>query len=367
MADHIENNTGIDTSPDQGNDFFSSTSALKEGDLSDPLSYEPRNLNDLSGNEAAQKAKRHRRWRVVLIVALIIILLALGIFAYIAYTYWNGQKAYDDLADQYFSAPEDGNLDDFYVDWDALRAINPDVVGWVYVPNTEISYPIAHRDGDDDYYLTHTFSNDEASNFGAEYGCIMLSGVNKADFSDEVNVIYGHNMANGSMFALFSKFYDSDTFNEHRTIYLLTPTGNYQLRSFAVNHVEGSDTSIVIPYFGTSEELEEYVSKRLENSVVEPDSDPPDPSSVNQVFAFSTCDGSNNTYRYVTFCLVQEYVRTAPEDSGSSEEALDGDMAADAEAGDMAAEEALDGDMAAEVEAGDMAAEVEAPPEENAQ
>ncbi|MFR7405086.1 MAG: class B sortase, partial [Coriobacteriaceae bacterium] len=114
------------------------------------------------------------------------------------------------------------NLADLVVDWDALRAINPDIVAWVYMPGTIINYPVAHKDGDSEYYLHHNFSLGEGS-FGAEFGSIMLSGENAGDFSDEVNILYGHHMRNGSMFALFAEFRDSAIFNEHRTIYLLTP------------------------------------------------------------------------------------------------------------------------------------------------
>ena len=81
---------------------------------------------------------------------------------------------------------------------------------------------MAHKDGDSEYYLHHNFSLGEGS-FGAEFGSIMLSGENAGDFSDEVNILYGHHMRNGSMFALFAEFRDSAIFNEHRTIYLLTP------------------------------------------------------------------------------------------------------------------------------------------------
>ena len=42
----------------------------------------------------------------------------------------------------------------------------------------------------------------------------MLSGENAGDFSDEVNILYGHHMRNGSMFALFAELRDSDIFNE---------------------------------------------------------------------------------------------------------------------------------------------------------
>lgn len=207
--------------------------------------------------------------------------------------------------------PEDGhvaNLADLVVDWDALRAINPDIVAWVYMPGTIINYPVAHKDGDSEYYLHHNFSLGEGS-FGAEFGSIMLSGENAGDFSDEVNILYGHHMRNGSMFALFAEFRDSAIFNEHRTIYLLTPEGNYRLQTFAVEHVPMTHSSIATPNYPTDEEFTAFKDWLVEESVVTPDPDTTDTlANATKLFGFCTCDGADNTWRYITFADVAEFV-----------------------------------------------------------
>ena len=38
------------------------------------------------------------------------------------------------------------------IDFAALKAKNPDVVGWIYVPGTVVNYPILHREADNEYY-----------------------------------------------------------------------------------------------------------------------------------------------------------------------------------------------------------------------
>ena len=111
--------------------------------------------------------------------------------------------AYDSLAEEAFDAPEDvagTSLADLTVDWDALRAINPDVVGWIYVPGTKVNYPIMHS-GDDETYLTRDFYGNEGGWWMADYGAVFLSGGNRPDFTDTNNIVYGHNLLNGSMFA----------------------------------------------------------------------------------------------------------------------------------------------------------------------
>ena len=120
-----------------------------------------------------KKKKGGCLWRIVFWVALIVFIASVGTLGYLAWTYWSSQNEYDEIAQsagpavtEAEAAPEGINLADLVVDWDALREINPDVVAWVYMPGTMVNYPVAHKDGDSEYYLHHNFSLGEGS-FGA--------------------------------------------------------------------------------------------------------------------------------------------------------------------------------------------------------
>lgn len=260
----------------------------------------------------AVKPRRSLAARIVTVVALLVFFGALAVLGYIGYTYWTQQNAYDRLAEENFSVgdPDTITLADFKVNWDALRAINPDVVGWIYVPGTPVSYPIAHRPGNDWYYLTNNFSGeyDPSTQFGAEYGSIFLSGINASNMRDQVNLIYGHNMLNGEMFSVFSDFTDSSVFNEYRYAYVLTPEGNYLLESFAVNQARGWASDIPFANFETDAEFDEYLQTRLNESLVEPSPPAPPYYKISQVFALSTCETNNDAYRVVTFYYVKEFL-----------------------------------------------------------
>jgi len=80
------------------------------------------------------------------------------------------------------------------VDFAALQAINPDIVGWLTIDGTNIDYPIA-RHSDNDYYLHHLFTGEWNSS-----GCLFMDCRNEPDFSDRHTIIYGHHMDNGTMF-----------------------------------------------------------------------------------------------------------------------------------------------------------------------
>ena len=57
-----------------------------------------------------------------------------------------------------------------------------------------INYPILYSGDNQKYLRTDLHGNSHIA------GCIFLEGLNKSDFSDYYNIIYGHNMNDGSMF-----------------------------------------------------------------------------------------------------------------------------------------------------------------------
>ena len=106
------------------------------------------------------------------------------------------------------------------IDWEKLKKENPDIYAWVEIPGSAVDYPVLQSaDGKpEDYYLNHDFTG----NYGIA-GSIYSRKGTAEDFSDPVTVLYGHNMANGSMFAGIRKFEDPAFFREHDTINIYLP------------------------------------------------------------------------------------------------------------------------------------------------
>lgn len=125
------------------------------------------------------------------------------------------------------------------VDFATIQNENPDIYGWLYIPNTEISYPLLQREGDDSYYLDH-----ESSGAWAEAGAIFTeSSYNGKTFDDPVTLAYGHRMRSGAKFGrLQETFEDAESFLNHKEIIVYLPDRELHFQVFAAvpytsNHI----------------------------------------------------------------------------------------------------------------------------------
>ncbi|MCL2332258.1 MAG: class B sortase [Actinomycetia bacterium] len=110
------------------------------------------------------------------------------------------------------------------IDFAALKKINPEIIGWIYIPNSRIDYPIAQAK-DNDYYLHHDFYGRRSFS-----GCIFLDKAAKPDFTSQDSPVYGHHMRNKSMFGSLVYFRQDSFAKSHQIafIYLPDKTIKYQ-------------------------------------------------------------------------------------------------------------------------------------------
>lgn len=85
------------------------------------------------------------------------------------------------------------------IDFAALKEENSDVYAWIYVPGTNVDYPVLQHPTDDAYYLEHNMDGSKGLP-----GCIYSESVNTKDFTDPNTVLYGHNMKNGKHVCFFA-------------------------------------------------------------------------------------------------------------------------------------------------------------------
>ncbi len=117
--------------------------------------------------------------------------------------YHRSDQVYEQLAAMTTEEPgdnavkRDGEASDekeLMVPSEKLKQINPDYVGWLWLPGTGIDYPVV-QGKDHEFYLDHLF--DGTKN---KAGCLFLDAENRSDFSSYNSIIYGHYMKNKSMF-----------------------------------------------------------------------------------------------------------------------------------------------------------------------
>lgn len=270
----------------------------------------PRNP-ETNGDAVAAKPKKKGFPKVILTLAILLLVCALGGLGFLAYTYMQGQQEYDSLVPYMHVEDESNpNLGSMTVDWKGLSKINPDIVGWIFFPGTNINYPIVWREDDDSYYMKHNFGQNSVGDFGAEYGCPVLSSVNSPKWTDQANFVAGHNMINGTMFTFFESMQENSTFNSHRTIYILTPDGNFRLEAITCNKIMGSSRTTVIPNFDSEQEFKAYLQERIDSSLVTPDPPIGSVDDIKQVMAFYTCSEPDNTFRIIVYAEVKEFLPT---------------------------------------------------------
>ena len=91
-----------------------------------------------------------------------------------------------------------------------LLRYNPDTVGYLTIGEI-VDLPVVQRENDNEYYLTHAYSGEEARE-----GALFLDGANR--LSDENLIVYGHNMRNGTMFGELSSFGEREFLRENAVV-----------------------------------------------------------------------------------------------------------------------------------------------------
>lgn len=179
------------------------------------------------------------------------------------------------------------------IDFAALKEVNPEIVGWLYIPGTNVDYPVTQTDNDS-FYLTH--GPDLAEN---RAGSLFFESANSAQLSDPNTIIYGHRMNNGSMFGAMSDYENPEYFNEHRTVYLYTDDGvRHEYELFSIIHSSDSmDAPAYRLSFDNGEQFAANYADMMDASIVPVDD--VTVSGSDKVLTLSTCIRGDGDSRLV--------------------------------------------------------------------
>lgn len=237
--------------------------------------------------------------------------LLIGVFIYAAINiggiisnYNEGDKIYYESQEKYFvSEQEDGDKSNenqkYTLDIAQLKKINPDIIAWIYINDTKVSYPLLQCDNNEKY-LKQTYNN-----IKSDFGSIFVDFRNSSDMSDRNSIIYGHNTKNGSMFGSLKKYKDVNYFKQHPKIYIVYADKTYEYEIFSVYTTLTSGPAY-INIFTNDDDFKNFLSAITELSVITTGIKP---TANDKVITLSTCTSRAQDERFVVHARLANIIQ----------------------------------------------------------
>lgn len=246
--------------------------------------------------------------KIIIIDALIAVFAIAFVFAVVGYIKQEviataASVVYDEIRDDAVVGEHES------VNFSTVKSKGSTATSWLYIPGTQIDYPLV-QGPNNDYYITH-----DAYGNKSKAGAIFINFANAPDMSDAKTVIFGHNMSDGTMFTDLHRYADENFGQVHQDAYIYMESGE-------VKHYK-------LLYYLFTQPLDPkvYVVSKADVALEEAESIKEDADIVyneatgNNIIALSTCTASK--YRTV---VIFEYMDDAKPIIGSSKKAESADV-----------------------------------------
>lgn len=179
-----------------------------------------------------------------------------------------------------------------------LQEINKDTVGWLTVNNTRIDYPVVQAK-DNDYYLRRDYYQNKN-----RHGWIFMDYRNNPDELNENTIIYGHNLANQTMFgtlryALNSYWYKKSA---NQIITFNTPNENMKFQIFSIYTIPTTNDYLDIT-FPTTDAYQAYIDLVKGRSIYDFNIEV---ATDDKILTLSTCANGNDKRLVIHAKLIKE-------------------------------------------------------------
>ena len=197
---------------------------------------------------------------------------------------------------------------------DNLLAINPDVVGWIHIPDTPIDYAVLqHKDEstannyylDKNIYLQPEKAGSIFLDYREDFDVVQEGTAERLRANSQNLIIYGHNMHDYSMFGSLKRYINEDDFyDSHPIIYLNSNYKKYEYKIFGMIIVDIADnTETAFDYwnvlnFEDESKFYDYVNEIKRRTVRLTDVDV---KYGDQILTLSTCNSTFSEGRLVVF------------------------------------------------------------------
>ena len=197
------------------------------------------------------------------------------------------------LVSDHSSEEDDGFVE---VDWDHWRSVNPSIIAWVNIPDTQVNYPVVRASTEDPTFYLH---HDIYGNYSA-YGVPYLDAdCVSAEVSAFNAIIYGHHMDNGSMFSDIAEYSNENFAKDHPFIYLQSPTVKQKLAVSFVEIIDAASTPKAIRY-ESAEAFQDWFEEHFASAAVGLEA----PEEPNYAITFCTCSYHEfNNERTLVVCV----------------------------------------------------------------
>ena len=198
---------------------------------------------------------------------------------------------------------------------EATFAKYKDVYAWIDIPefktalgtSTDLSYPVAQHPSDRSFYLNRDLDGNN-SKTGTLFTEAVVEGktINGKDLNDPVTVIYGHNMANRTMFGGLQTFLSKMDFSQQHLVYM------YQKDRRVTYQIVGGvqyDLSHIIYYhdFSNDEVFNSFFDQLWKETDGTTNLDRANkPVAGDKVLILSVCKNGDDNHRYLIVCKMIE-------------------------------------------------------------
>ncbi len=231
--------------------------------------------------------KRHKSKRIVLVLIFIIA------FVIATYIYNKNDNSLNEIDKTKVTSEKTERM----LQVEELKKENEDIIGWLEIPNSNISFPVV-QGTDNQYYMTHTYKKENSKD-----GSIFLDKDYNWDLPSSNLLLYGHNNKNGNMFQGLLEYKEESYYKEHPTIKFTTVNedSEYEILSVFLSRVYYKNENDVFRYyyFINAENEEQYNYYIEESKKVSLYDTGKTAKYGDQLLTLSTCEYSQEDGRFV--------------------------------------------------------------------
>lgn len=232
--------------------------------------------------------------KLINVLLTIIILCCIGYLVMLYRQYQSVEKYAAQLREKYVDNSRKDLLD---IDFEALLERNGDIVAWLDIPDTRISYPVLKGEDNDTYLRT------DLDHHYSTAGSLFIDAALSGTFSEPSNLIYGHHMHNGSMFADLSHYREQDYFDQHRELYLYLSDGRVYHYTAVAWLNPTADSHIYTFGYAADDIFAAYANDILSQSLI------PAHRTIkaeDHLLILSTCERTANEKRLVLVAVLED-------------------------------------------------------------